>query len=160
LFLRRESIRKGTREKLLLFRWPKATGYIRLPDRKAKLMAAAVAVPETGENPALRVQAARGAQMLAMAHQVERLVESGEVASYAHAARALGLTRARLTQVMNLLLLSPAVQDRVLAGEIGTTERSLRCLVGEPDWAAQQEHLQTLGTVPVGRQATSNQTGA
>jgi hypothetical protein len=124
-----------------------------------KLMAAAVAVPETSSEPAPRARVARGAQMLAMAHQVERLVESGDVPSYAHAARALGLTRARLTQLMNLLLLSPAVQGRVLAGEIGATERSLRRLVGEPNWAAQDEHLRTLGTVPAGRQGTSTKTG-
>jgi hypothetical protein len=124
-----------------------------------KLMAAAVAVPETSIEPAPRARVARGAQMLAMAHQVERLVDAGEVSSYAHAARALGLTRARLTQVMNLLLLSPAMQERVLAGEIGATERSLRRLVREPDWAAQDEHLRTLGTVPAGRQGTSTTTG-
>ena len=101
------------------------------------------AVPATHQKAALRAPVARGAQMLAMAHLVERLVEAGDVPSYAHAARALGLTRARLTQVMNLLLLSPAVHERVLAGDVGATERSLRRLVREPEWGVQQEYLRS-----------------
>ena len=44
----------------------------------------------------------RAARMLALAHHVERLIEAGELTGYADAARGLGLTRARLTQVMNL----------------------------------------------------------
>jgi len=107
------------------------------------MMQLVAAVPATHQKAAPRAPVARGAQMLAMAHEVERLVEAGEVPSYAHAARALGLTRARLTQLMNLLLLSPAVQERVLAEELGATERSLRRLVGEPEWGVRQEHLRS-----------------
>ena len=79
----------------------------------------------------------RAAQMLALAHHVERLVDAGEITGYAEAARALGLTRARLTQVMNLLLLGPELQERVATGEVATTERSLRAVVGEANWQEQ-----------------------
>ena len=79
----------------------------------------------------------RAARMFALAHHVERLVEAGELAGYAEAARALGLTRARLTQVMNLLLLAPEIQERVLAGELRGTERSLRRAALESDWDSQ-----------------------
>ncbi len=75
--------------------------------------------------------------MLALAHHVERLVEAGELTGYAEAARVLELTRARLTQVMNLLLLAPAVQERIALGNLALTERALRRVVGEPAWAAQ-----------------------
>jgi hypothetical protein len=81
------------------------------------------------------------ALMLALAHQIERLIESGEVADYADAARALGLTRARLTQVMNLLLLAPSIQEAVLTGRVETTERALREVVGEPCWEKQEALL-------------------
>lgn len=74
--------------------------------------------------------------MLALAHYVERLVEAGEIESYAEAARVLGLTRARLTQVMGLVLLAPEVQERVLMGELRTTERELRGVVNEVEWEA------------------------
>ena len=55
---------------------------------------------------------------------------------YASASRALGLTRARLTQVLNLLLLAPEIQERVLRSEV-STERRIRPAVGEPDWEDQ-----------------------
>ncbi len=79
----------------------------------------------------------RAAQMLALAHHVESLIESEKLSGYADAARSLGLTRARLTQVMNLLLLAPEIQEQVLVGVRCSTERSLRCVVKEPCWRTQ-----------------------
>ena len=57
----------------------------------------------------------RLARMLALAHYIERLVEAGELSGYAEAAKALGLTRARVTQVMDLLYLAPDIQEEILA---------------------------------------------
>ena len=79
----------------------------------------------------------RAAQQLALAHFVEGLIEDGLLAGSADAARRLGLTRARLTQVANLLLLSPEIQERVLTGDLMATERSLRTAAGEPEWQKQ-----------------------
>ena len=83
----------------------------------------------------------RAARMLALAHHVKRLVEAGELTDYAEAARNLGLTRGRLTQVMNLLLLAPETQERVLVGDVRATERSLRRTVAEPVWDRQLSRL-------------------
>jgi hypothetical protein len=80
----------------------------------------------------------RVARQLALAHAVESLVEGGELKDYAAAARLLRLTRARLTQVMNLLGLSPRLQDAILAGEVTVNERHLRSFVGETEWARQE----------------------
>ena len=52
-----------------------------------------------------------GRETFTLALHVEWLIEDGELEDYADAARALGLTRARLTQVMNLLLLAPKIQS-------------------------------------------------
>ncbi len=79
----------------------------------------------------------RVARMLALAHHVERLIDAGELSGYAEAARSLGLTRARLTQVMGLLLLAPKIQERILTGELRESERSLRAHVKEPAWERQ-----------------------
>ena len=54
--------------------------------------------------------------MLALAHYIERQVEDNAIPDYAAAARALGLTRARITQITGLLLLAPEIQERVLDG--------------------------------------------
>ncbi len=69
----------------------------------------------------------RAARMLALAHYVERLIEGGTIESYAGAARQLGVTRARITQLTNLLNLSPRVQESLLLGDLHLSERrSLR----------------------------------
>lgn len=82
--------------------------------------------------------ASRAARMLALAHHVERLIEAGELESYAEAASVLGLTRTRLTQVMNLLLLAPSLQGALLMGARTCSERGLREVVAEPCWDRQQ----------------------
>ena len=79
----------------------------------------------------------RAARMLALAHHIARQIDEGAIPDYATAAQALGLTRARLTQVMNLLLLAPEVQERIAVGEISVSERDLRRVSAEPDWNGQ-----------------------
>lgn len=79
----------------------------------------------------------RAANQLALAHHVQRLIDDGVLADYADVARRLGVTRARLTQIANLLLLAPVLQERVLKGELVATERALRAKVGEPNWEKQ-----------------------
>ncbi len=74
--------------------------------------------------------------MLALAQHVEGEIEAGTIPDYAAAARALGVTRARLTQLLNLLLLAPEIQERVLRNQIAT-ERRLRVVVGEANWEDQ-----------------------
>ncbi len=87
--------------------------------------------------------ASRLARMLALAHHIERQVDAGEIGSYSDAAAALGLTRARVTQVTRLLLLAPVIQARLLTGDLGATERSLRTVVIEPNWQKQLDVLAT-----------------
>ena len=77
--------------------------------------------------------------MLALAHYVERLVEQGAVKSYADAARRLGVSRARMAQIINLLSLSSHVQEALLLGKIDLSERRLRSLVSCPTWDSQRD---------------------
>ncbi len=81
----------------------------------------------------------RAAQMLALAHIVERLIAAGAIPDYATAARSLGVTRARLTQLMNLLLLTPEIQQQVLLGCQRNTERALRRVAQEAEWCDQRK---------------------
>ena len=82
-------------------------------------------------------QPSRAARMLALAHHIERLVEEEKLASYAAAADALGLTRARISQVVAMLGLSPAIQERILEGELCSSPRRLRPVLTLADWADQ-----------------------
>ncbi len=84
--------------------------------------------PPPVEKPGTR-PVSRAARMLALAHYVERLVEEGTVASYAEAARQLGVSRARMSQILNLLNLPPRVQEGFLLGDLHLSERRIRALV-------------------------------
>ena len=51
------------------------------------------------------------------------------------------VTRARFTQIMNLLLLAPDIQERLLDGVLQqsiTSERHLRPVIRNLDWAVQR----------------------
>ena len=81
----------------------------------------------------------RAARMLALAHYVEGLVESNQIKGYAEAARRLGITRGRMSQVMNLLSLSPTLQESLLLGSSHFSERRLRSVVAIPEWEVQHD---------------------
>ena len=76
--------------------------------------------------------------MLALAYLIERKIDSGELADYADAARQIGVTRARVTQITNLLNLAPAVQERLLMGDLDLSERRLRLLTRVQLWGRQR----------------------
>ncbi|MBN2524751.1 MAG: hypothetical protein JXR76_00060 [Deltaproteobacteria bacterium] len=54
------------------------------------------------------------ARLLALAHDIQHRVDTGEFHDYADVARRHNLTCARLTRSMNLLLLAPDIQDELL----------------------------------------------
>jgi hypothetical protein len=92
-----------------------------------------------------RKDPARLARMLALAHLVETEIAEGRIPDYTSAAAALGITRARLSQITALLMLAPQIQERVALGESGRTERELRRVSAEPDWDRQVALLSAEG---------------
>ena len=81
----------------------------------------------------------RIARQLALAHLLERLVAEGAIGGYVDAARALGLTRARMSQVMDLALLSPRIQEAVLLGTGGFSARGVRAASRRMCWQDQEQ---------------------
>ena len=110
---------------------------IRAKFRPARALMGTV-TPEAPSAAPVRAGVDRRARMLALAHHIERLIEAGEVASYSEIARDLGLTQPRVTQVMGLLLLAPAIQERVLLDELGVRSRDLQRAALEAEWAEQK----------------------
>ena len=92
----------------------------------------------------------RISRLLALAHHLDGLVKSGEVKDYAEAARLGHVTPARLTQIMNLLLLAPDIQEEILLlprttkGRDPVCERNIRRVVAEPTWTEQRNVWQAL----------------
>ncbi len=87
----------------------------------------------------------RVVRMLGLAHEIDRLIRAGELRDLAEAARSIGVTRARITQIANLLLLAPEIQAAILElplvinGRDPISERTLRTIVAEPNWQRQME---------------------
>lgn len=86
---------------------------------------------------------ARVAQMLAFAHHLQAAIARGEYRDQADAARELSLTRARITQLLNLTLLAPDLQEEILFleavdGREPLSERALRSVVSTVNWAEQR----------------------
>jgi ParB-like chromosome segregation protein Spo0J len=84
--------------------------------------------------------------MLALAHKIQQAIDRGVVRDRAEVARRLGLTRARVTQLLDLTLLAPDIQERILFAESADgsepfTERRLRPLTRDSTWPAQRSPL-------------------
>ena len=86
----------------------------------------------------------RVTRLLALTHRFDEMIRRGEIKSWAEAARLVGVTRARMTQIANLLLLAPDIQDVVLElppvadGRDPVNERGLRKIVRNTDWSEQR----------------------
>jgi hypothetical protein len=86
----------------------------------------------------------RVTRLMALAIKFQDMVGRGEVRDYADLARLGHVTRARMSQIMNLLLLAPDIQEQLLdvpdsaAFNPAMTERSLRSVATLASWSAQR----------------------
>lgn len=87
----------------------------------------------------------RVTRLMALAIKLDGLLASGTITDQAELARAGCITRARATQIMNLLHLAPDIQEAVLSlppvarGRDPVTERDLRPIAAEVCWGRQRE---------------------
>ena len=101
-----------------------ARGRKRLEDAKSEPDVAAGRVP-------------RISRLMALAIEMQRLLDEGVVKDYAELARLAHVSRARVTQIMSLLNLAPDIQESLLflpwaeSGKDRVTERQLRGIVVE-----------------------------
>lgn len=98
-----------------------------------------------GPAPAVPVgRVPRVARLMALALKFDALIRSGQVTDQAELARLGGVTRARVTQIMNLTLLAPDLQEELLflapvtAGRDPLVLRALQSLATELDWNRQR----------------------
>jgi hypothetical protein len=86
----------------------------------------------------------RISRLMALAIKFQGMVDRGEVRDYAELAQLGYVTRARLTQIMNLLLLGPDIQEFLLGSVDGCPERSIRRAAAEPFWPNQRAILRSI----------------
>ncbi len=100
------------------------------------------AAPRAPEAPLGRVP--RVARLMALAIRFDGLMRDGAISDQAEVARLGHVSRARVTQIMNLLSLAPDIQEAILHlptvehGRDPITERELRPIAAEINWARQR----------------------
>jgi hypothetical protein len=86
----------------------------------------------------------RVARLMALAIRFDQMIRDGVVVDQAELARLGHVTRARLTQIMNLLCLASDLQEEILClparerDRAPLTERELRPIAAQADWRKQR----------------------
>ena len=99
-------------------------------------------VPETPDVPAGRIP--RITKLIALAIKMDGMIQRGEVKDYAELAVLGHVSRARITQIMNLLQLAPDIQEEILTivpvikGPDHIKTRLVLQLAGDWDWRTQR----------------------
>jgi hypothetical protein len=100
--------------------------------------------PSVRAGPAVGDPIARLARLMALALRLEGLLRANTIRDYAELASLGKVTRARVTQLMQLLDLAPDLQEQILflPPIKGLNERSLRPVVRQVDWDEQRRLFQ------------------
>jgi hypothetical protein len=102
--------------------------------------AASVATPPSVP----RGRVPRISRLLALAHRLDELVRTGVVTDYATLAELTHVSRARISQIVNLVALAPGIQEallylpRTVRGRDPIHLRQLQPLAAVLDWEQQQ----------------------
>ncbi len=90
-------------------------------------------------------QVPRISKLMALAIRMDKLLRTGEVRDLAELARLGHVSQPRVTQILNLTLLAPEIQEELLhlplvkTGKPGTHEKMVRPIAAEMDWDRQRE---------------------
>ena len=96
------------------------------------------------QSPAAPPKVPRVSRLMALAIRFDRLIRDGHVKDQTELAALGHVTPARLSQIMNMLLLAPDIQEAILfleptkRGRDRIKERDLRPIAVVPDWRAQR----------------------
>jgi hypothetical protein len=115
---------------------------------RRSLRVGAEPAPPTPASPPPVGRVPRIARLMALAIRCEQLLRSGAVPDASALARLAHVTQPRMTQILNLTLLAPDIQERLLfldpveEGRPEVSEKGLRKLCAEMQWARQRQRLQ------------------
>ena len=87
-------------------------------------------------------------RQLLLAHQIQQKLDSGEITDLKKLAEWMNVSKKRLDQILNLLYLSPRIQEDILLGDrfqiARISERQLRPIFGEISWDRQTAYWAVL----------------
>ena len=117
---------------------------VTIPVRQRRRETSQNGEPGAVSKPEGRPQSPRITRLMALAIKFQDMVDRGEVRDYADLASLGYVSRARVTQIMNLLLLAPDIQEEILgldslaARTSIVAERHARSLVRIVAWEQQR----------------------
>ena len=97
--------------------------------------------PTRQAKPEKRNQPSQSARLIALARHLQHLLDTGQAKDLSHLASMTGVSRARISQIMDLLLLAPDIQASALHRSDSMPSEQLRCLTGNLDWKRQRSLL-------------------
>ncbi len=85
-------------------------------------------------------------RLMALAIKLQEMIDRGEIQDYVDIARLGYITRARASQIMNLTLLAPDIQEKLLylTEEIPIREHEMRTVASHALWVEQRRALQAV----------------
>ena len=110
------------------------------PRGRGEIAAAPTAAPDL---PTVRVP--RVARLMALAIRLDGLIRTGAIRDQAEVARVGRVSRARVSQIMNLLFLAPEIQERLLflkrsgSGGASLILADLQSMTKVPNWRRQRK---------------------
>ena len=76
-----------------------------------------------------------------LAYQIERFIDKEKIPSLKQAAEWLNMSQVRVDQLMNMLLLSPKIQEEIISSDsailVSIPEYKLRSVCNEANWQQQ-----------------------
>jgi hypothetical protein len=108
---------------------------------------------EAGKAKVPKSRVPRISRLMALAIRFDQLLKDGVVADQAELARLGRVTRARITQIMNLSYLAPDIQEAILflpmseKGRDPITEQHLRPICAVADWKKQREMWEAVSLI-------------
>jgi hypothetical protein len=107
---------------------------------------------ESAKAPRIVGRVPRVSRLTALAHQLGARLQPGQDGAMTELAAELGISRARLSQIMDLLLLAPDIQEellflpRTVEGRDPITLRAMRYVCATPIWTEQRVRWQEVLT--------------
>lgn len=111
--------------------------FVRRSAGKATTLVSKLPLPATAPPP-------RIARMLALAHEMLGLLRDGTVANQRELALLMNFTRARITQLLDLTLLAPDIQEEILFASRTVSARTLERIARSIDWSDQRRRWRRL----------------
>ncbi len=98
----------------------------------------------TVQSSCITTRTSKVARHIALAYKLRHYVDGGRLRNSAHCAQILRITRARVSQLLSFVHLSPSIQETILLAKESFRISSLKKIASVPSWKEQRIRLQQI----------------